>query len=96
MKISDRIACRRQDILRAASRHGASSVHLFGSAARGDDGPASDADFLVSFDPDRSLLDQIALEMDLEAMLDCPVDLVVEGGISPHLESMIRAEARPL
>ena len=38
-----------------ASRHHASRVRLFGSAARGDDRPDSDIDLLVDFDEDSSL-----------------------------------------
>ena len=33
-----------------ASGHGASSVRVFGSVARGDDGPGSDVDLLVDLD----------------------------------------------
>ena len=38
-----------------ASRHHASRVRRFGSAARGDDRPDSDIDLLVDFDEDSSL-----------------------------------------
>jgi predicted nucleotidyltransferase len=47
------------------------------------------------FEAGRSLLDQVAFEQNLEELLGCPVDVVVEGGISPHLEGRILAEARP-
>jgi predicted nucleotidyltransferase len=40
-----------------ASRHHASRVRLFGSAARGDDRPDSDIDLLVDFDEGSSLFD---------------------------------------
>lgn len=47
----------REDILRIARRHGAVTVRVFGSAARGDDRPQSDTDFLVELENDRSLMD---------------------------------------
>lgn len=96
MRILERIDSQREAILRIAARHGADDLRLFGSAARGEERPGSDLDILVRMAPGRSLLDLIGLEQDLEDLLDCPVDVVVEGGISPYLEPSIRAEARPL
>jgi predicted nucleotidyltransferase len=42
----------------------------------GDAGPQSDVDFLVEFEPHRSLLDQGGLLMDLQELLGCEVDVV--------------------
>jgi predicted nucleotidyltransferase len=96
MEITQLLRQKRDEILRVAQSHGASNVRIFGSTARGDFGPESDVDLLVELGPDRNLLDQVGLEQDLEELLGCPVDLVVEGGISPYLEERILAEARPL
>jgi hypothetical protein len=86
----------RDAILRIAAQHGARNVRVFGSAARNEATEESDVDLLVDLEPDRSLLDQVALKQDLEELLGCTVDLVVEGGISPYLEQQILAEAVPL
>ena len=51
----------RAEILAAAARHGASNVRVFGSVARGEADAASDVDFLVDFEPGRSLLDLAGL-----------------------------------
>ena len=40
----------REAILRAAAKRKARSIALVGSVARGEDGPDSDYDFLVSFE----------------------------------------------
>ena len=48
------------EILRVAHEHGATSVRVFGSRARGDSTPDSDLDLLVRLDPKRSLLELIA------------------------------------
>jgi len=64
-----------------ASRHHASRVRLFGSAARGDDRPDSDIDLLVDFDEDSSLFDLMRMSRELEAMLGRPVDVVSAGGL---------------
>jgi uncharacterized protein len=93
----DELRCSaRSEIMRLATAHGASNVRVFGSLARGTTRAGSDVDLLVDFAADRSLLDQIALQQELEELLGCPVDVVEPGGISPHLEQRILAEAVPL
>ncbi len=42
---------RRREILEIAATYGAKRVYVFGSVARGDDGPESDVDFLVELEP---------------------------------------------
>lgn len=86
----------RDQIRRLASRHGADHVRVFGSHAREQQHAASDLDLLVRLRPGSSLLDQVALQQDLEDLLGIPVDVVVEGGLSPHLSQRIQAEAIPL
>ena len=67
---------RREEILAAARRRGAHNVRLFGSLARGEAHAGSDVDFLVDFDPGRSLLDLSGLTLDLEELLGVRVDIV--------------------
>ena len=86
----------RQKILELATRHGARNVRVFGSTARGDAGPNSDVDLLVDVEPGRTLLDVSALEQDLEELLGRSVDVLTDGGISPHLQQRILAEAAAL
>ncbi len=86
----------RRAILELAARHGARNVRVFGSIARGEDRPDSDVDLLVDVEPGRSLLDVIALEQDLEALLGRPVDVQTDGGLSPYLQQRILAEAAAL
>lgn len=96
MDLDQRIQQHREQIIEIAAAHGASAVRIFGSVARSEPNEGSDLDVLVKLEPDRDLFDQIALKQDLEELLGCPVDVVVEGGISPYLEERILAEARPL
>ena len=86
----------REQILAAASRHGARNVRIFGSVARGDDQPLSDLDLLVEMAADRSLLDLVALEQELEALLQRPVDVVTEQSLAPAIRERIRSDARAL
>ena len=95
--VSDRSLKRQRDeILRIAARHGARNVRVYGSFSRGDARPDSDIDLLVDLKPGRTLLDHVGLWQDLEELLGRRVDVVVEGGLSPHLEKRILAEATPL
>jgi len=89
----EQVRRRREEIERVARQYGARDVRIFGSVARGDDSPDSDLDVLVRFEPGRSLLDEAGLQLDLADLLVCRVDVVSEGGISPHLEGRILADA---
>lgn len=64
-----------------AARHRANRVRLFGSVARGDDGPDSDIDLLVDFDLDSSLFDLMQMTRELEELLGHSVDVVSAGGL---------------
>jgi predicted nucleotidyltransferase len=80
--------------IRALSRaHGAQSVELFGSAARGDDRPDSDIDMMVDMAPGRTLLDLIALNHDLEALLGRKVEVFSRAGLKPRVLAQARKEA---
>ena len=95
-RIFPRLKGKRKEILRIAQAHGASNVRVFGSVARGEEGPESDLDLLVEMKPGSSLLDLISLWQDLEDLLGHKVDVITEGGISPYLRDHIYAEAVPL
>ena len=85
---------RRENILRIAAQHGAYNVRVFGSVRRGESRPDSDIDFLVNLEAGRSFLDLALLLRQLEALLDCPVDVMTEAGL--RLRPQILREARPL
>ncbi len=68
----------------------------FSGQLRGEERPDSDIDFLIQFEPGRSLLDQVGFGQDLEELLGRPVDVVAEGGISPYMAEDILREAVPL
>ena len=87
---------KRDQILKIAAKRGAKRIRLFGSAARGDSGPGSDVDFLVEFEPGRSLLDQGGLLMDLQELLGCKVDVVSERALRPRYRERVLREAVPL
>jgi len=96
MGIGELLKAKRDTILRIAEQCGVQNIRIFGSVARQETTPASDVDLLVSVQKGRNLLDLIAFAQDVEELLGCKVDVVVEGGISPYLADRIYAEARPL
>jgi hypothetical protein len=87
---------KRQAIMALADKHGAHSVRIFGSIARGDSGPESDVDLLVKMEEGRSLLDLSAMVLDLKELLGVNVDVVSEDGLYWLLRRKILKEARPL
>ena len=94
----DELQARRDELLAIFERNGAHAVRVFGSVARGDSDENSDVDFLVAFEPGRSLLDLAGLVGDLEDDLGCPVNVVSENGLRPgsRFSERVRTEAMPL
>ncbi len=57
MSLNELLQEKREDILRIATKRGASNVRVFGSVARGEADSKSDIDLLVDLEPGRSLFD---------------------------------------
>jgi uncharacterized protein len=96
MNLEERLQEKRQDILALATKYGAYNVRVFGSVARGEADADSDVDFLVEMEPGRSLLDLGGLLMELQALLDCCVDIVTEQGLRSRIRQRVLAEATTL
>lgn len=90
------VADKREEILAICARNGASNVHVFGSVSRADTKPTSDVDLLVDLSPDRSLLDRIHLQHELEDLLGVKVDVVTRRGLHPLLREDVLSEAIPV
>ena len=87
----------RERIRRAAHRHGARNVRIFGSVARGADRPDSDIDLLVDFDVrSRGLFPLAGLQDELAALLGERVEVVPQDALAPHVAKNALAEAVPL
>ncbi|MGA1263813.1 MAG: nucleotidyltransferase family protein [Prochlorothrix sp.] len=84
----------REEILAIATQHGACQVRVFGSVVRGEEGPDSDVDFLVDYDPNRvTPWFPGGLLMDLQDLLGRRVDILTERGMSPLIREQVLAEA---
>ena len=96
MGIGELLQDKRAAILRIAASHGAHHVRVFGSVARGEATPTSDVDLLVELDPDRSLLDHVALKQELEDLLGRKVDVMTEKALHWYVRDRVLTEAVPL
>jgi uncharacterized protein len=94
--IGEIIAAKREAILEIAARHGATSIRVFGSVARGDAGADSDVDFLVEVGPVHSRFFPGGLVLDLEDLLGRKVDVVEPDGLHPLLREAVLREAVPV
>jgi hypothetical protein len=86
----------RDRILRIAAKYGARNIRIFGSVARGEADTASDVDFLVDMESGRSLLDLGGLQIELESLLGCRVDVVTERGLKLRIRDRVLSEAIPV
>lgn len=85
---------RKQALIRTLAKvHGAKSVELFGSAARGEDGPGSDLDFMVEIEAGRSLLDLIGFAEDLQEVFGRKVEVVTRAGMKPRVRAQAQRDA---
>ena len=87
---------RREEILQLAKRHGAHSLRVFGSVARGEPDENSDLDLLVAWEPGRSLLDHAGLVQDLQELLGIKVHVGTEKSLHWYARDRILHEATAL
>jgi predicted nucleotidyltransferase len=87
--ISHRLRRRRAAVLALADRHGVSDIRIFGSVARGEDGPDSDLDVLVHLPEGAGLFLLGRFKQDLEDLLHVAVDVVPDDGVKPRVRPNI-------
>jgi len=86
---------KKAEILHLAETRGGRNIRVFGSVARGDNREDSDVDFLVEFETGRTLLDLIALKLDLQDLLGASVDVVTPNSLR-YIRGRVLAEAETL
>lgn len=72
-----------------AARFGVLHLDLFGSFARGENGPGSDVDLLVTFQGETTFAAYMGLKEDLEARLGRSVDLATLKGLKPRIREQV-------
>jgi predicted nucleotidyltransferase len=88
-----RLRQHRKALLEAVRVAGGSNLRVFGSVARGEDGPDSDVDLLVDLPEGTSLFAVLALEGTLERILKVDVDLAPVTSLRPRVRAEALAEA---
>lgn len=96
MSVQEKLRTHRKEIINLAQRRGAHNLRIFGSLARGEATAQSDIDLLVDLEPGRTIFDLGGLLVDLQKLLNCPVDIVTEKGLRPRIRQQVLAEAIPL
>jgi predicted nucleotidyltransferase len=87
------VTAHREEIRSIVASHGGGRVHLFGSAARGDENAESDIDLLVDLPERTGILSIGAIARDVERLLGTEVDVVPESTLDPSKRRRILAEA---
>jgi len=77
----DHLRRNRAQIRRIARRHGLDNIRVFGSVATATAHAGSDVDLLADAGPTSSLLDVMAAEIELEELLQAPVQITTTGGL---------------
>ena len=93
MNIGAQLQEKREAILATATKYGAYNIRIFGSVARGEANSESDVDFLVDMEAECSLFDLGGLLMELQDLLNCPVDVVTERGLRQRIRDRVLSEA---
>lgn len=95
-RLGRRLRQRRAALIAVVERHGASNLRVFGSVARGEDGPESDVDLLVDLAPGTGLFGLATLERELQEILHVDVDLAPANSLKPRVRAAAEREAIPL
>ena len=92
----------RQDIIARLRQHqatlhalGVMHAAVFGSRARGDNGPDSDTDILIEIDPEASvgIYEYVGIKDAIAGLFEGPVDVVDKDGLKPRIRAAATEEA---
>ena len=82
---------RREQVKAAVMANKGQAVAHGGSVARGDCNADSDYDFVVTFQPKSSLLDHARMELALEDILGCSVDVIDRDALKSSKETSLNS-----
>ncbi len=82
----------RRRILPILRQHDIVRAGLFGSVARGSGSKTSDIDLLVEFKGEKSLLDLVALKLELEEKTGRKVDVLTYRSLHPAIRERVLRE----
>jgi hypothetical protein len=96
MRPSASIAENRDRVREILERFRMGNPRIFGSAARGEDADGSDLDILVEAPPETTLYDLAQVELELESVLGCKVEVATKGFLAPDVAENVKPDLIPL
>jgi predicted nucleotidyltransferase len=96
MRPSISIAEHRDQVREILERAGMRNAKVFGSTARGEDTDGSDLDLLVEAPQGTTLYDLARIELQLEELLGCKVEVLTEGFLAPDVAENVEADLAPI
>jgi uncharacterized protein len=96
MRPSVSIARHRGQVREILERHRMGNPRIFGSTARGDDADGSDLDILIEAPPGTTLYDLARVELELESVLGCKVEVLTKGFLAPDVAEDAEADLAPI
>lgn len=82
----------KDEIAHILTRHDVHRAALFGSFATGEANQDSDVDILVDFRGEKSLLDLVALKLEMEEALQRKVDVLTYDSLAPLVRDRVLGE----
>jgi hypothetical protein len=83
-------------IITILEQHDVARAAIFGSFARGEAEENSDLDILIEFGGEKSLLDLVALKLELEESLGRNVDVLTYKSLHPAIREKVLEEQMPI
>lgn len=83
-------------ILPVLQHHDVIHAAIFGSFARGEEREDSDLDILVELKKGKSLLDLVALKLELEEVLKRDIDVVTYNSLHARIRERVLEEQMPI
>jgi predicted nucleotidyltransferase len=91
--LGTRVRENRHELIATATGFGVGNLRVFGSVARGEEGPHSDLDLLADLPVDLGLFDLGRLRAALEGIVGAPVDIVNSTDLKPGVRPRVEREA---
>lgn len=96
MKPSMALREHREEVREVLARFRMGNPRIFGSTSRNEDTEASDLDILVEAPSETSLFDLAQVELELESILGCKVDILTRGFMAPDVLDRVEGDLYPM
>jgi uncharacterized protein len=96
MRPSEALAKHREQVREIIARYPVTNPRIFGSTARGENTEDSDLDLVVDVAGTFSYFDMAKLALELEALLECKVDLGTARSLKPDIAARVQPDFQRL